>query len=176
MHLSEPTPDPVPDKRAWRSLLLRGRQAADPAARAAGDRARDAHLRRLCEGRLVAAYASFGTEPSTAGLVEPGWLLPVLHEDNDLGWRAHPGGRDLGVGTVADAEVVLVPALAVDRTGVRLGRGGGSYDRALARATGLVVALLHPGELVDELPAEDHDVRVHAVALPGGVVTLTVHG
>ena len=56
--------------------------------------------------------------------------------------------------------------------GVRLGRGGGSYDRALARATGLVVALLHDGELLDRLPREPHDLPVHAVALPGGVTVL----
>jgi 5-formyltetrahydrofolate cyclo-ligase len=69
---------------------------------------------------------------------------------------------------------VLVPALAVDRSGVRLGRGGGSYDRALAshRSHAPVIALLHPGELVEDLPAEPHDVRVDAVALPGRIVRL----
>jgi 5-formyltetrahydrofolate cyclo-ligase len=57
---------------------------------------------------------------------------------------------------------------------VRLGRGGGSYDRALLRARGLVVALLHDGELSDTpLPAEPHDVGVHAVALPSGLVTVS---
>jgi 5-formyltetrahydrofolate cyclo-ligase len=68
---------------------------------------------------------------------------------------------------------VLVPALLVDRRGNRLGRGGGSYDRALVRATGLTVALLHDGELVEELPAEAHDVPVRAAATPSqGVVQL----
>jgi 5-formyltetrahydrofolate cyclo-ligase len=64
----------------------------------------------------------------------------------------------------------------VDRTGVRLGYGGGCYDRALTRIRpgALVVALLHEGELLEEpLPAEDHDRRVDAVALPSGVVRLT---
>ncbi len=68
---------------------------------------------------------------------------------------------------------MIVPALLVARDGTRLGRGGGSYDRALARATGLTVALLHDGELVDALPAEPHDVAVQAAATPSlGVVRL----
>lgn len=159
-------------KRAWRTQQLARRKDLPAASRDAGDAARDAHLRELTRGRRVAAYSSFGSEPSTAGLVEPGWLLPVLHADNDLGWSVD-GGPDLGLAAIADCDVVLVPALAVDRSGVRLGRGGGSYDRALRRATGLVVALLHEGELVDDLPSEQHDVRVAAVALPSGVVTLT---
>jgi 5-formyltetrahydrofolate cyclo-ligase len=59
-----------------------------------------------------------------------------------------------------------VPALAVDRTGNRLGRGGGSYDRALRRATGLTIALLYDEDLVDVLPAEPHDVPVAAAVTP----------
>jgi 5-formyltetrahydrofolate cyclo-ligase len=65
---------------------------------------------------------------------------------------------------------VVVPALAVDRRGVRLGRGGGSYDRALARlaAGATAVALLHDGELLDALPAEAHDRAVTAAVTPSG--------
>jgi 5-formyltetrahydrofolate cyclo-ligase len=64
----------------------------------------------------------------------------------------------------------------VDRAGTRLGRGGGSYDRVLPRTTGLVVALLHDGEAVAELPAEPHDVPVDAVVLPArGLVRLREH-
>lgn len=163
-------------KRTWRSELLVGRRAMAPDERQAGDRARVEHLRALTAGKQVACYCSFGTEPDTTGLLEPGWLLPVLREDNDLGWYSHPGGRDLGLEVIEQAEVILVPALAVDRRGVRLGRGGGSYDRALARATGLIVALLHEGELVEGLPSDPHDVPVHAVALPSAVVTLTPPG
>jgi 5-formyltetrahydrofolate cyclo-ligase len=66
--------------------------------------------------------------------------------------------------------VVVVPALAVDRRGVRLGRGGGYYDRALvhARADAVLVALVFDDELVDELPAEEHDRLVTAVVTPSG--------
>ena len=80
----------------------------------------------------------------------------------------------LGPAAVTAAALVIVPALAVDRHGVRLGRGGGSYDRALARlGTGtLIVAALYDGEFVDALPYEDHDIRVHAVATQSGLTRL----
>jgi 5-formyltetrahydrofolate cyclo-ligase len=69
--------------------------------------------------------------------------------------------------------LVLVPALAVDHSGVRLGKGGGYYDRALSLSTGPVVAVVRDEEFVPSLPAEPHDVRVDAVLTPGrGVVRL----
>ena len=75
-------------------------------------------------------------------------ILPVLLPDGDLDWAVYAGddslaparlglleptGPRLGVDAVATADVVLVPGLAVSTTGDRLGRGGGSYDRALGR-------------------------------------------
>jgi 5-formyltetrahydrofolate cyclo-ligase len=140
----------------------------------------------------VAAYVSIGQEPGTGPLVEAlraagrHVLLPVLLPDNDLDWARYTGpddlvparrgvleppGPTLGPDAVASADAVLVPALAVDRTGLRLGRGGGSYDRALARVPvgTFVCALLFDGELVDAVPAAPHDRRVTAVATPSGV-------
>lgn len=125
----------------------------------------------------MAAYVPLAGEPG----VRPrnGWLLPVLLSDGSLDWAAYEGqlvtgrgglqeppGPRLGVDAVSACDVVLVPALLVDRRGHRLGRGGGSYDRALPRTTGLRIALLHDGELVDEVPVEPHDVRVHAAVTP----------
>ena len=156
------------DKPALRAQVLAASAALPASRRAAGDRARDAVLAPMLAGARVASYAPFGTEPVPP--LDPAHLLPLLLPDRDLDWTAH--GQPLGVDAVATADVVLVPALAVDRRGVRLGRGGGSYDRALLRAGGLVVALLHEGELRDEVPSEDHDVRVHAVALPSRLVHL----
>jgi 5-formyltetrahydrofolate cyclo-ligase len=78
-----------------------------------------------------------------------------------------------GPGTVARADIVLVPALAVDARGYRLGRGGGSYDRALARVGARVptIALLYDDELLPSLPTEPHDQRVRLVARPATGLT-----
>ena len=116
-------------------------------------------------------------------------LLPVVAPDLDLDWALddgtrhavrgpgglEPGGPRLGKGAIASADVVLVPALAVDTRGGRLGQGGGSYDRALARvrADVLVVALLHDDELLTEpVPTAEHDRPVGAVVTPLRVVRL----
>jgi len=137
----------------------------------------------LAGAHLVASYWGHGDEPFVPP--RPGWLLPVLLPDDDLDWAAYdgrmapgrrglpePAGPRLGVDAIASCDVVLVPALLVDRHGWRLGKGGGSYDRALVRATGLTVALLHEGGLVDELPHEEHDVPVRAACTPSGLVHL----
>ncbi|WP_433792248.1 5-formyltetrahydrofolate cyclo-ligase [Actinoplanes sp. CA-252034] len=82
-----------------------------------------------------------------------------------------PGGPRLGVEAVCSVDLLLVPALAVGNDGTRMGRGGGSYDRVLARLPEpgpLVVALLHDGEDIVSVPAEPHDRRVHAVITPTG--------
>lgn len=135
--------------------------------------------------RQIASYVGLGSEPYVSP--RAGWFLPVLLPDDDLDWARYDGelttgqrglleppGRRLGLDAIAGCDVVLVPALAVDLAGYRLGRGGGSYDRALARATGLTVALLHDGELLDAVPHEHHDIRVHAVATPvRGLVRLS---
>jgi 5-formyltetrahydrofolate cyclo-ligase len=142
----------------------------------------------------IAAYYSIGTEPDTHGLIFGLWkrgsyvVLPVLMPDGDLDWASYegpdslaPGPRGLlepveaprGPGTVARADIVLVPALAVDARGYRLGRGGGSYDRALARVGGQVptIALLYDDELLSAVPAEAHDQRVRVAARPGPGLT-----
>jgi 5-formyltetrahydrofolate cyclo-ligase len=77
------------------------------------------------------------------------------------------------VTAVARADLVIVPALAVDHRGTRLGRGGGSYDRALARVGPGVqtLALLYDGELLAEIPADAHDQRVRLVARPATGIT-----
>jgi 5-formyltetrahydrofolate cyclo-ligase len=71
--------------------------------------------------------------------------------------------------------VVLTPGLAVDRTGMRMGRGGGCYDRALGRVPvgTFTCTLLYDDEVVEEVPAAAHDRRVTAVATPSGISRLT---
>jgi 5-formyltetrahydrofolate cyclo-ligase len=141
----------------------------------------------------VAAYVGVATEPGTGplldGLLARGArvLLPVLLPDGDLDWSAYDGpaslapatrglleptGPRLGREAIGTPDAVLVPGLAMDRTGVRLGRGGGSYDRALARVPvgTFVCTLLYDGEVLDRVPAEPHDRPVTAAATPAGII------
>ena len=185
------------EKAALRRRLLADRARLSPDQRAAaGPALRDAvlELPQVQMAGTIAAYYSLASEPDTHGLVYALWkrgsyvLLPLLRPDADLDWASYegpdslrPGPRGLaepaepprGMDAVARADLVLVPALAVDRGGVRLGRGGGSYDRALARvAPGIpTIALVYDGELLDEVPADDHDQRVRLVARPSAGIT-----
>ena len=151
-------------------------------------------LPELATATRVAAYVSTADEPGTlplrAELRRRGTqlLLPVLADDDDLDWAAddgvlapgrrpaiaEPTGPRLGVDAIAGVTVVVCPAAAVALDGTRLGHGGGSYDRALARTDALVVALVHDGELVDELPREPHDRLVHVAVTPSRTVRLPV--
>ncbi|MFD9539788.1 5-formyltetrahydrofolate cyclo-ligase [Streptomyces sp. NPDC060022] len=156
-------------------------------------------LPELDGARTVAAYVSVGREPGTRPLLDAlrarsvRVLLPVLMADNDLDWAAYegaehllpagrgllePDGTRLGPAAVLDADVVLLPGLAVDRRGMRLGRGGGSYDRVLARlaaagAHPALVVLLYDDEVVAQVPEEPHDHPVDAVVTPAGARRFT---
>jgi 5-formyltetrahydrofolate cyclo-ligase len=184
-------------KAALRASVLAARRGLSEAERTSAARAlRDAILEfpPTQMAGTIALYASVGLEPETRALLFALWkrgtyvLLPLLRPDGDLDWATYegpdslaPGPRGLlepvapprGVRAVASADLVLVPALAVDRQGRRLGRGGGSYDRALARVGAAVptIALLYDGELIDEVPAAGHDQPVRAVARPAEGIT-----
>jgi 5-formyltetrahydrofolate cyclo-ligase len=184
-------------KIALRRQLAANRQKTNDIERTASGRALRDLVLSLPEIQMagtVAAYASVGTEPPTGGLIYALWkrgtyvLLPLLLPDFDLDWASYegpdslaPGPRGLlqptepprGVHAVTSADLVIVPALAVDRSGMRLGRGGGSYDRVLARVGAAVptVALIYDDELVDQVPAGPHDQPVRMVARPGEGMT-----
>jgi 5-formyltetrahydrofolate cyclo-ligase len=176
-------------KRGWRARLLAARAELSPAEldAAAGALLRPV-LDRLGGARRIAAYVPVGREPGSLRMLDAlrdggtEILLPMVvaggldwcpYDGPDglaagpLGTRA-PAGPQLGPGALATADAVLLPALAVDHGGVRLGRGGGYYDRALAvtRAGLPLIALLHDGELVARLPADPWDRTVTAVVTP----------
>ncbi|MFD3483731.1 5-formyltetrahydrofolate cyclo-ligase [Streptomyces sp. NPDC058665] len=189
----------LPGKTALRQELLRARRllSEDDVREASAVLARRAlELPELAKAGTVAAYVSVGREPGTRALLDTLWergarvLLPVLLPDNDLDWAAYEGaerlaraergllepeGARLGVDAVLDARVVLLPGLAVDGRGMRLGRGGGSYDRVLGRLEGagadagaVLAVLLYDHEVVGRVPEEPHDRPVHVVVTPGG--------
>ena len=192
-----PREEAAVDKASLRRRLVAARALISDSTRTeAGHLIRDHVLGmpQVAAAGTIAAYYSVGSEPDTRGLVFALWkrgsyvILPVLLPDGDLDWASYegpdslaPGPRGLlqpvepvrGVDTVARADVVLVPALAVDAAGNRLGRGGGSYDRALARVGEQVpvIALLYDAELLPAVPVMPHDQRVRAVARPGHGIT-----
>jgi 5-formyltetrahydrofolate cyclo-ligase len=195
----EPALDPIKaQKIALRDQLktARGRRPLvelSQAAQAIAD-----HLLATPEvqrAATVALYVAIGTEPGTGPLLERmsalgrRVIVPVVLPDLDLDWVAYdgpdslvrarggllePAGSRLGVDAIATADVVLTPGMAVDRTGMRIGKGGGCYDRALGRVPvgTFVCTLLFDDELVEQVPAGPRDRRVSAVATPSGVIRL----
>lgn len=157
-------------------------------------------------GSMIAAYLSRPGEPGTgplrSALAHRGVrvLVPWLRDDRGLDWVVDPGpgepgapavsslrppGPRLGPDAVTGAVLLLVPALAVDTAGRRLGQGGGSYDRVLAvlparRPRPLVVACVHDDEILDAasdpLPEEPHDRRVDAVLTPTRLIMVGAGG
>ena len=178
--------EPTQAKAALRHELRERRAARTDEERAAASAGLSAHAGTIAAAaRTVAAFVGTGTEPPTLPLLDAlavagvRVLLPVLLEDADLDWAEYPAplaparfgllepaGPRLGPDAVATAELVLAPALAVDRAGRRLGQGGGSYDRALTRARAPVVAVLYDDEVLDAVPVEPHDRLVSGVLTP----------
>jgi len=67
-------------------------------------------------------------------------------------------------------DLILVPGIAFDRNGGRLGRGRGYYDRFLACASGFVSGVCFDDQLVSEVPCEPHDARMDAIITPSEIV------
>ncbi len=178
-------------KRALRAQLLGRRAQRPPAERVAAAealRARACALPEVLAANRLACYASTAEEPGTQPLLVTlsgracTVLLPVLRTDFDLDWAAYesgslrearfgidePTGPPLGADAVLDVSVVILPGLAADDLGHRLGRGGGSYDRLLARlpASVLRVVLLYDDEVLPALPVDAHDQPVDVVVAP----------
>jgi 5-formyltetrahydrofolate cyclo-ligase len=190
---------PSGDELADAKSLLRGRLSASrrersAAARQAAQAAVTTHLTaRLAGLPCVAAFLPLATEPLPLRALDllarsSRILVPVVTGAAPLDWCEYPGpvrrgafgidepaGPRLGAEAIADVDAVLVPALAVDRRGHRLGRGGGHYDRTLALLATLHrsppparIALIYDDELLDDVPVDALDQPVTAMITPHG--------
>lgn len=188
-------------KSGLRDKLLAARRSVADDVRVDEARALTEHLdAAVSSDSTVCAYVPVGAEPGSIQMLDvllrrtARLLLPVARTTADgspvaLRWGEYqpghlvaarfgllePGEPWLPATTVAEASVVLVPALAVDRAGVRLGRGRGFYDRTLVHRDprARLIAVIRDEELLDELPHEPHDVPMtHALTPGGGLIAL----
>jgi 5-formyltetrahydrofolate cyclo-ligase len=184
-----------------RERLLAARRSISDDTHAREARSLAAHVEALGAAGTVCAYVPVGAEPGSIEMLDvllrhtDRVLLPVARTGADdsaeaLQWGEYrpgqlvsarfgllePAGPWLSATAVAEARVVLVPALAVDRTGARLGRGRGFYDRTLVlrNPDARLIAVVRDDELVDHVPHEPHDVPMTHALTPGhGLVELT---
>ncbi len=181
------------DKQRWRTELLARRAAVPAQMRAAESAALASAVAELAADRpdWVAAYVPVGDEPGSTAMLDAlraggvRVLLPVTGPPGPLEWAEYlgpdslrparwgllePTGARMPSAAIESAAIVLVPALAVDLRGVRLGRGAGYYDRTLpaARPDARLIAVVRDEELVDRLPEEPHDRRMGWALTAGG--------
>lgn len=175
-------------KAEFRKHILAARRAVTAEVQAAEAQALQTHLPLLMAGvDTVCAYVPVGFEPGSVAMLDAlagvRVLLPIARDGRPMQWGEYrpgelvtapfglrePAPPWLPAESIGEAAFVLVPALAVDRRGVRLGRGAGFYDRALPLAdpTARLVAVVRDDELVDALPAEPHDVAMTHALTPG---------
>lgn len=188
-------------KAELRAAILAARRAVPAHEHDADAHALVGHATTLISaGETVCAYVPVGSEPGSLALIDSlhhrgvRVLLPVAMYDTagvpqPLQWGEYmpgqlvegrfglrePKGPWLAPESVARATTLLIPALAVDRSGVRLGRGAGFYDRSLRRVSrsARLIAVVRDAEFVDRLPAQPHDVSMtHALTPQRGLVTL----
>ncbi len=188
--------DSESEKRALRAEL-RERRRNRTATQRADDSARlTAQLQQLVAqfgARSISAYLSTPEEPDTRPFLR--WaaeqgirvLLPISRTDGLLDWAPYDGADEeqdaLGMPTpttpllspmaINDVDLILVPAAAVDRSGMRMGWGRGYFDKTLGSIEGCppVYAVIFDEELVDSVPRERHDVPVGGAVTPSGIVT-----
>jgi 5-formyltetrahydrofolate cyclo-ligase len=142
----------------------------------------------------VTAYASVGEEPGTRVALDRlhargiRILLPIVLPDLDLDWAeytpdeweegrmglVHPTSPPSGVEAIREADIVFCPGVAGNARGHRLGRGGGCYDRALARTRpgSTRCLVIYDEDVVDEIPVDDHDQRVDVIITPTRVIEI----
>lgn len=170
------------DKGQWRAWARQHRQQLPDHSAAIS-----AHLSQFLQDagvQRVLAYRALPGEPDVAALAHDFELLAprarfrptprlTLHpwatatEPSRFGALQPPADApEVSLDTV---DAVLLPGLAFDAWGIRLGYGGGFYDRLLPAFHGLTVGVIADALIVPELPAEDHDCPVAWLATESGI-------
>jgi len=184
-------------KKHLRAELLARRDAEDALSRAAADAQIKAHLLELPQfqaAQTVFCYVSMGAEVNTLGLLDDmlasGKTVCVPRCEGKALMRAFVlSNRDeLEVGMLgipaapkgapqvepANIDLIVVPCLACDTAGFRIGYGGGYYDSYLGALTpggrSTTVALCRESLLLEHAPREDHDIAVDIVVTDKQVV------
>lgn len=178
-------------KRALRAQLRERRRIATATEREAAAEGITERLESLVRdrgARSIAAYLSTQYEPPTRGFLRSAHaagvriLLPISRADGLLDWATYDGAEEdedilgmptptstiLGPIAINDVDLIIVPAAAVDATGMRMGWGQGYFDKTLGsmEACPPVYAVVFDHEVVDALPSERHDQRVDGAVTP----------
>ncbi|NYE19664.1 5-formyltetrahydrofolate cyclo-ligase [Microbacterium immunditiarum] len=188
-------------KRALRAELRERRSMRSEQGRreaAAGIREQLDALVERHGARSISCFLSTSIEPGTrefvGGAVARGIrvLLPITRKDGLLDWtvaepefdiaeglfgQPEPVGELLGPIAVNDVDLMIIPAAAVDRTGMRLGWGRGFFDKTIGSMERCppVYAVIFDSEFVDELPSDLHDQRVTGAVTPSRTIVTAEH-
>ena len=149
-------------------------------------------VRAACaQGRAIACYTSRADEPPTAllrdRLLRAGAILLLPRIDGtdlqwilvtpDTTWATNRWGiaEPQGAASAQAPAVWIIPALAIDADGYRLGQGGGFYDRALEHISGdaPIIGIVFDDEVPERVPREEHDIRVDVVVTPERTLVVT---
>lgn len=186
-------------KRALRAELRERRQLLSDSQRESASIAIGERLDTLVDehgARSISCFLSTTTEPGTREFVTRAVrrgirvLLPITRADGLLDWAVatddgtftdglyglpEPTGEVLGPIAVNDVDLMIVPAAAVDRSGMRMGWGRGYFDKTIGSMQKCppVYAVIYDSEVLDELPREVHDQPVNGIVTPSHTLTLS---
>lgn len=189
--------DVVAQKRALRAEIRERRHNMTVQERQTATTKITEHLQHLVAARGIkrlSCYLATNTEPETRPFLDWAFhnnievLLPISREDGLLDWAVANNTEDEAIGlfglpeptgevlspiAINSVDLILIPASAVDKKGMRMGWGRGYFDKTLGSMDHRppVYAIVFDSEYVDEVPAEIHDEPVTGVVTPSALIT-----